>query len=115
MLMEDQQNRINRGETLEPGELRFNPEENAWTGEYLTDRQIQLLRASGRFNKAQIRQLEMLNGAARENTGRRFLVFNQPATKKRKRKGGLDYATLGVSMREIVPYGIKITKDGNLS
>jgi len=114
MLMEDQQNRINRGETLEPGELRFNPEENAWTGEYLTDRQIQLLRASGRFNKAQIRQLEMLNGAARENTGRRFLVFNQPATKKRKRKGGLDYATLGISMREIVPYGIKITKDGNL-
>jgi len=114
MLMEDQQNRINRGETLEPGELRFSPEENAWTGEYLTDRQIQLLRASGRFNKAQIRQLEMLNGAARENTGRRFLVFNQPATKKRKRKGGLDYATLGVSMREIVPYGIKITKDGNI-
>jgi hypothetical protein len=113
MLMEDQQNRINRGETLEPGELRFNPEENAWTGEYLTDRQIQLLRASGRFNKAQIKQLEMLNGAAKENTGRRFLVFNQPATKKRKGKR-VAYDTLGVSMREIVPYGIKITKDGNL-
>jgi hypothetical protein len=113
MLLEDQQNRINRGETLEPGELRFNPEENAWTGEYLTDRQIQILRTSGRFNNAQLRQLDMLNGAAKENTGRRFLVFNQPATKKRKGKR-VAYDTLGVSMREIVPYGIKITKDGNL-
>jgi hypothetical protein len=113
MLLEDQQNRINRGETLEQGELRFNPEENAWTGEYLTDRQIQILRTSGRFNNAQLRQLDMLNGAAKENTGRRFLVFNQPATKKRKGKR-VAYDTLGVSMREIVPYGIKITKDGNL-
>jgi hypothetical protein len=113
MLLEDQQNRINRGETIEPGELRFNPEENAWTGEYLTDRQIQILRTSGRFNNAQLRQLDMLNGAAKENTGRRFLVFNQPATKKRKGKR-VAYDTLGVSMREIVPYGIKITKDGNL-
>ena len=113
MLLEDQQNRINRGETLEQGELRFNPEENAWTGEYLTDRQIQILRTSGRFNNTQLRQLDMLNGAAKENTGRRFLVFNQPATKKRKGKR-VAYDTLGVSMREIVPYGIKITKDGNL-
>jgi hypothetical protein len=113
MLLEDQQNRINRGETIEPGELRFNPEENAWTGEYLTDRQIQILRTSGRFNNAQLRQLDMLNGAAKENTGRRFLVFNQPATKKRKGKR-VAYDTLGVSMREIVPYGIKITRDGNL-
>lgn len=113
LLLEDQENRLNRGETLEDGELRFNPEENAWTGEYLTDRQIQILRASGRFNNAQMRQLEMLNGAAQENTGRRFLVFNQPATKKRKGKR-LDYETLGISMREIVPYGIKITKDGNI-
>jgi hypothetical protein len=113
MLLEDQQNRINRGETLEQGELRFNPEENAWTGEYLTDRQIQILRTSGRFNNAQLRQLDMLNGAAKENTGRRFLVFNQPTTKKRKGKR-VAYDTLGVSMREIVPYGIKITKDGNL-
>jgi hypothetical protein len=113
LLLEDQENRLKRGETLEDGELRFNPEENAWTGEYLTDRQIQILRASGRFNNAQLKQLEMLNGAAQENTGRRFLVFNQPATKKRKGKR-LDYGTLGISMREIVPYGIKITKDGNI-
>jgi hypothetical protein len=113
LLVEDQQNRLNRGETLEPGELRFNPEEDSWTGEYLTDRQIQILRASGRFNNAQLRQLDLLNGAAKENTGRRFLVFNQPATKKRKGKR-VAYDTLGVSMREIVPYGIKITKDGNL-
>ena len=113
LLLEDQENRLRRGETLEDGELRFNPEENAWTGEYLTDRQIQILRASGRFNNAQLRQLELLNGAAQENTGRRFLVFNQPATKKRKGKR-LAYETLGISMREIVPYGIKITKDGNI-
>jgi hypothetical protein len=113
LLLEDQENRLKRGETLEDGELRFNPEENAWTGEYLTDRQLQILRTSGRFNNAQLKQLEMLNGAAQENTGRRFLVFNQPATKKRKGKR-LAYETLGISMREIVPYGIKITKDGNI-
>jgi hypothetical protein len=55
----------------------------------------------------------MLNRSAKGLTGETFLMIYQAATipRKGKRKG---YGTLPATFREVVPVGVKITKDGNI-
>jgi hypothetical protein len=122
LLVDDLRARQARGEVIEDGELAYNPENNTWSGQYLTDRQIDLIALSGRFNNQQIKQLRLMNKAARATSdpnadpatrGHRFSVIYQPALKK-NRKGQWRYDQIKPQMRDIVPYGVEISKDGNI-
>jgi hypothetical protein len=122
LLVDDLKARQNRGETIPDGELAYNPENNTWSGQYLNDRQIELLSLSGRFNSKQIKQLKLLNEGARKTSdtnadpatrGHRFSVIYQSALKK-NRKGQWKYDQIKPQLRDVVPYGVEISKDGNI-
>ena len=122
LLIDDMRARQARGEVIEDGELAYNPDNNTWSGQYLTDRQIDLLALSGRFNNKQIKQLKLMNQAARATSdpnadpaarGHRFSVIYQPALKK-NRKGQWRYDQIKPQLRDVVPYGVEISKDGNI-
>ena len=122
LLVDDLRARQSRGEAIPDGELAYNPENNTWSGQYLNDRQIELLSLSGRFNSKQIKQLKLMNEAARATSdpnadpaarGHRFSVIYQPALKK-NRKGQWRYDQIKPQLRDVVPYGVEISKDGNI-
>jgi hypothetical protein len=122
LLIEDQNRRQANGETIAEGQLAYNPDTQTWSGKYLTEDQIKILRLSGRFNNPQIRQLEMLNEAAKatldpnaapETRGNRFSIIYQAALKRNK-KGKWRYDQIEPSLRDVVPYGVEITKKGNI-
>ena len=122
LLVDDLKSRQARGEVIPEGELSYNPDNNTWSGQYLNDRQIELLNLSGRFNSKQIKQLKLLNAAAKDTSnmnadpasrGNRFSVIYQPALKK-NRKGQWRYDQIKPQLRDVVPYGVEISKDGNI-
>ena len=122
LLVDDLRARQSRGEAIPDGELAYNPENNTWSGQYLNDRQINLLSLSGRFNSKQIKQLKLMNEAARATSdpnadpagrGHRFSVIYQPALKK-NRQGQWRYDQIKPQLRDVVPYGVEISKDGNI-
>ena len=122
LLVDDLRARQSRGEAIPDGELAYNPENNTWSGQYLNDRQIELLALSGRFNSKQIKQLKLMNESARATSdpnadpaarGHRFSVIYQPALKK-NRKGQWRYDQIKPQLRDVVPYGVEISKDGNI-
>jgi hypothetical protein len=122
LLVDDLRARQSRGESIPDGELAYNPDNNTWSGQYLNDKQIELLSLSGRFNSKQIKQLKMLNAAAKATSdpnadpatrGHRFSVMYQAALKKNK-KGQWRYDQIKPQLRDIVPYGVEISKDGNV-
>ena len=122
LLVDDLKARQSRGEAIPDGELAYNPENNTWSGQYLNDKQIDLLSISGRFNSKQIKQLRLLNEAARQTSntnadpatrGHRFSMIYQPALKK-NRRGQWKYDQIKPQLRDVVPYGVEISKDGNI-
>ena len=122
LLVDDLRARQSRGEAIPDGELAYNPENNTWSGQYLNDKQIELLSLSGRFNSKQIKQLKLMNEAARATSdpnadpaarGHRFSVIYQAALKK-NRKGQWRYDQIEPQLRDVVPYGVEISKDGNI-
>jgi hypothetical protein len=122
LLIDDQNRRQANGETIAEGQLAYNPDTQTWSGKYLTEDQIRILRLSGRFNNPQIRQLEMLNEAAKatldpnaapETRGNRFSIIYQAALGRNK-KGKWRYDQIEPSLRDVVPYGVEITKKGNI-
>ena len=122
LLVDDMRARQARGEVIPDGELAYNPDNNTWSGQYLNDRQIDLLALSGRFNNKQIKQLKLMNKAAKATSdpnadpaarGHRFSVIYQPALKK-NRKGQWRYDQIKPQLRDVVPYGVEISKDGNI-
>ena len=122
LLVDDLRARQSRGEAIPDGELAYNPENNTWSGQYLNDRQIELLSLSGRFNSKQIKQLKLMNESARATSdpnadpaarGHRFSVIYQSALKK-NRKGQWRYDQIKPQLRDVVPYGVEISKDGNI-
>jgi hypothetical protein len=104
--------RIQNGRQLPEGELAPQTD-GSWQGTHLSPEALQRLADSGVFNAKQLAMLGMLNRSAKGLTGETFLMIYQAATipRKGKRKG---YGTLPATFREVVPVGVKITKDGNI-
>jgi hypothetical protein len=104
--------RIQNGRQLPEGELAPQTD-GSWQGTHLSPESLQRLADSGVFNAKQLAMLGMLNRSAKGLTGETFLMIYQAATipRKGKRKG---YGTLPATFREVVPVGVKITKDGNI-
>jgi hypothetical protein len=112
VLIENAAAREQSGQQVE-GELKYNPDLDRWNGRFLTDEQIKILSDSGIFNSKQIRNIRTLNEVARDGSGKRFLTIYQPALEKRKGRRAV-YKPKKKTMREIVPIGTSITKDGNI-
>lgn len=104
--------RIQNGRQLPEGELAPQTD-GSWQGTHLSPEALQRLAESGVFNAKQLAMLGMLNRSAKGLTGETFMMIYQAATipRKGKRKG---YGTLPATFREVVPVGVKITKDGNI-
>lgn len=100
-----------KGKQFKPGEMFMN-EKGEFEGTFLGNDVIREIRQKGILNNEQLRMLTNINGAARDFTGARFTVINHPATKKIGKK--VRYATLAPTLRDVVPTGLSITKDGNL-
>jgi hypothetical protein len=112
ILIENAAAREQSGQQVE-GELKYNPDLDRWNGRFLTNEQIKILSDSGIFNSKQIRNIRTLNEVARDGSGKRFLTIYQPALEKRKGRRAV-YKPKKKTMREIVPIGTSITKDGNI-
>jgi hypothetical protein len=112
VLIENAAAREQSGQQVE-GELKYNPDLDRWNGRFLTNEQIKILSDSGIFNSKQIRNIRTLNEVARDGSGKRFLTIYQPALEKRKGRRAV-YKPKKKTMREIVPIGTSITKDGNI-
>jgi hypothetical protein len=100
-----------KGKAFKPGEMIMN-EKGAFEGTFLGNDVIREIGQKGILNGEQMRMLRNINSAARDFTGSRFMVINHPATKKVGKK--VRYATLAPTLRDVVPVGLQVTKDGNL-
>lgn len=113
--IEAQQKKIADGKKLKDGELRFNQESQKWEGNYLSPEAITAIANTSVLNPWQVTVLRKLNSISKAGDGRRLFVINHPATIKRKGTSISDYSSgIPATFREIVPYGIEITKAGNI-
>ncbi len=112
VLTEAQRNRVEAGHVPKEGELKL-ADNGAWQGVYMDRAVIDALAAKGILNKKQISILRNINTATKAGDGFRYLITNHPATIK-GRGGKVRYATLGATLRETVPVGVGVTKDGNI-
>jgi len=109
---EAQRNKVSNGYLPKEGEMKQQAN-GSWQGRYIDKSLIDVLAGRGILNPKQIAILRNLSTATKGNQGLRFLLTNHPAT-IRNRKGKLNYATLEATLRELVPVGFSITKDGNI-
>ena len=109
---EAQRNKVSNGYLPKEGEMKQQAN-GSWQGRYIDKSLIDVLAGRGILNPKQIAILRNLSTATKGNQGLRFLLTNHPAT-IRNRKGKLNYATLEATLRESVPVGFSITKDGNI-
>lgn len=112
VITEAQTKRVQAGHLPAEGEMKAN-DNGAWSGEYMDRAFIDALAAKGILNAKQIAILRNISTATKGGQGFRFLITNHPATVK-GRGGRVKYATLGATLRETVPVGFGITKDGNI-
>jgi hypothetical protein len=108
-----QAKRIQSGEALLPGELRYDPQAKEWVGDYLTPEQIDVIRNSGFFEQPFIDSLDLVNGAARRGQGE-VVNLSYSAATKRNKKMGPSYFSGGVTLREISPIQVRINKAGGI-
>ena len=109
---EAQRDKVSNGYLPKEGEMKQQAN-GSWQGRYIDKSLIDVLAGRGILNPKQIAILRNLSTATKGNQGLRFLLTNHPAT-IRNRKGKLNYATLEATLRESVPVGFSITKDGNI-
>ena len=109
---EAQRDKVSNGYLPKEGEMK-QQDNGSWQGRYIDKSLIDVLAGRGILNPKQIAILRNLSTATKGNQGLRFLLTNHPAT-IRNRKGKLNYATLEATLRESVPVGFSITKDGNI-
>ena len=82
------------------------------SGRFLSDSVLDTLEASGNWNKEQIATLRKLNNSMSYNkSGNEFLIHYFKASSKRT---GRRYVNASVESMVEVPYGIEITKKGNI-
>lgn len=112
IVTEAQTQRVQGGYLPQEGEMRANGD-GTWSGAYIDRPLIDALAAKGILNAKQIAIMRNISTATKGGQGIRYLLTNHPATMK-GRGGKVNYATLGATLRETVPVGFGITKDGNI-
>lgn len=90
-------------------------EDDSYEGTHLSPRAIQAIRKKGVLNKLQIEILRMLNRASRDLQGDTYGAIYHPAIERDQFGKNLRYAPIEASLREFVPTGIKIAKNGNIN
>ena len=108
-----QAKRIQSGESLLPGELRYDPQAKEWVGNYLTPEQIDVIRNSGFFEQPFLDSLDLVNGAAKRGLGE-VVNLSYSAATKRNKKMGPSYFSGGVTLRQISPIEVRINKAGGI-
>jgi len=108
-----QAKRIQSGEALLPGELRYDPQAKEWVGNYLTPEQIDVIRNSGFFEQPFLDSLDLVNGAAKRGLGE-VVNLSYSAATKRNKKMGPSYFSGGVTLRQISPIEVRINKAGGI-
>ena len=83
------------------------------TGRFLDDHIIDELAASGRYSAAQIQMLRKINTSLRDMDGGQFSLFYYAALKW-NRSGRKVYGSIKGGERTSVPFGLQISKAGNL-
>ena len=111
IITEAQTKRVTDGYTPKNGEIKRT--DNGWQGKYIAPELINALAAKGILNPKQIAILRNINTATRTGAGTRYMVINHPATIK-GRGGKVRYASLEATLRETVPVGMSVTKNGNI-
>jgi hypothetical protein len=108
-----QAKRIQSGESLLLGELRYDPQAKEWVGDYLTPEQIDVIRNSGFFEQPFLDSLDLVNGAAKRGLGEVVNLSYSSATTRNK-KMGPSYFSGGVTLRQISPIEVRINKAGGI-
>lgn len=112
IITEAQTKRVNEGYLPDPDEIKMQPD-GTWAGTYIPKPLLDALAARGILNNKQIAILRNISTATKGGDGIRYLITNHPATIK-GRGGKVRYSTMGATLRETVPVGFQITKDGNI-
>lgn len=112
VVIEEQVRRVNEGHMPEAGEIKIG-DSQTWFGKFIHPKVISALAAKGILNNKQIAILRNINTATKLGKGSRYTVINHPAT-IRGRGGRVRYASLEATMREAVPVGFSVTKQGNI-
>ena len=100
------------GKKYAPGELHLD-DNGEVQGRWLSPDTLREVIAKNKFNPEQAQVMRSVNAAIKTGDGSRMVVINFPATKKLK-NGKTVYAPQAATIRDIVPVGLTITKDGNL-
>ena len=112
VLTEKQIQKVNDGYTPKDGEIKYSAADG-WRGKYIAPDLITHLATKGILNPKQIAILRNINTATKLGAGTRYMVVNHPATIK-GRGGKVRYASLQATLRETVPVGFSISKQGNI-
>jgi hypothetical protein len=100
------------GKRYAPGEMHLD-DNGEVQGRWLSPEVLRDVISKNKFNSEQAQVMRSVNAAIKTGDGSRMVVINFPATKKLK-NGKVVYATQAATIRDIVPVGLSITKDGNL-
>ena len=102
-----------KGDDLPVGHLRNAGDKDnpKWEGRFMSDEVIDELAAIGGWNKEQIAVLRQVNEALREGKGNEFLFHYFKATSRNSKSR---YSSFRGEWRTDVPYGVFMSKAGNI-
>lgn len=98
---------------LPEGHVEFGPDGGAW-GTFFMPEFIQGLADKGILNAKQIAALKAINNMLRRGKGERISTIYQKALMTSTVTGKKRYKPFAAEFREIAPYMVEVTKDGNI-
>lgn len=100
------------GKKYAPGEMHLDDSGDV-QGNWLSPEVLRSVISQNKYNREQAQILRSVNEAIKTGDGNRMVLINFAALKTLK-NGKKVYATQAAALRDTVPVGLTITKDGNL-
>lgn len=113
-VIDAQKNKIDAGIVPAPGEI-VPTGKGGFEGTHLPEDALAIIAKEGKLNDLQVQNLAMFNEASKALTGETFSVINHKATGRDEFNRNIKYGSFGGDVREVVPLGIKINKEGAIS